>query len=117
MKLENTLKTFFQNRLEKSNILKNIYYFGKNPSKNLQNLFPDTYSGAKYYNSIMKLINFIPYIRSVSLRRKFLKNSKNLKNILPSNGFAKINFKHSKDLTKVIELSKKSLNDSLKKKN
>ena len=115
MKLENTLKTFLQNRLEKNNMLKNIYYFGKNPFKNLQNLFPDTYSGAKHYNSLMKLLNFISYVRSVSLRRKFLKKSKNFKNILPSNGFAKINFKHSKDLTKVIKLSKKSLNDSIKK--
>ena len=61
MKLENTLKSFVQNRLEKSDILKNIYFFGKNPSKNLQNLFPDTYSGAKYFNSLMKLINFLSY--------------------------------------------------------
>ena len=63
----------------------------------------------------MKLNKFLSYIRSVSLRKKFLKNSKNVKNILPSNGFAKINFKHSKDLTEIIQLSKKSLNDSLKK--
>ena len=115
MKLENTLKSFVQNRLEKSDILKNIYFFGKNPSKNLQNLFPDTYSGAKYFNSLMKLINFLSYRRSVSLRKKFLKNSKNVKIILPNDGFAKINFEYFKDFTEIIQQSKKILADSLKK--
>ena len=99
MKLENTLKTFLQNRLEKNNMLKNIYYFGKNPFKNLQNLFPDTYSGAKHYNSLMKLLNFISYIRSVSLRRKFLKKSKNLMILITGQTWVFKAFKCSKILS------------------
>ena len=51
-------------------MLKDIYYFGKNPSKNLQNLFPDTYSGAKYYNSLMKLNKFFIVYKKRYFKKK-----------------------------------------------
>ena len=113
MKLENNLKNFVQNILEKNIVLNNLYYFVKNPVKNLQILFPDTYSGAKNYNFLMKLLNLKSYKKRVNLKKEFLRNSKNYKNINPLDGFAKIDFKNDKDFKKILDLANESLNNSL----
>ncbi len=110
------VKNVFQNILEKNNYLNKFYYFLKNPLKNLQILFPDTYVGAKYYFYLMKLINHYSYRKRVLLKNIFLENIKRFKIINPDFGYIKLDFRESKDLKKTIKISNDLLNRSLKNK-